>query len=127
MDPMSVGAAVAALIGAQAVGGFATEAGTRAWDAVQRMAGSIRARLSPRGKQALAELEAGRHDPSTVDILADEVQVAVVADPTLREILENLLTQAEESRSLAAVIAVARDNVRQVNIGGDNSGTINMR
>jgi hypothetical protein len=126
MDPISVGAAVAALIAAQAVGGFATEAGTRAWDAVQRMAGSIRARLSPRGKQALAELEAGRPDPSAVDILADEVQVAVVADPTLREMLENLIEQAEESRSIAAVIAVARDNARQVNIGGDNSGTINM-
>jgi transcriptional regulator len=126
MDPMTVGAAVAALIGAQAVDGFAAEAGTRAWDAVQSMAGSIRARLSSRGKQALTELEAGRHDPSTVDILADEVQVAVVADPTLREILENLIAQAEESRSHAAVIAVARDNARQVNIGGDNSGTINM-
>lgn len=126
MDPISVGAAVAALIGAQAIGGFAAEAGTRAWDAVQRMAGSIRAGLSPRGKQALAELEAGRQDPSTVDILADEVQVAVAADPALQEILENLIAQAEESKSIAAVIAVARENARQVNIGGDNSGTINM-
>jgi hypothetical protein len=126
VDPVSLGSAVAALLGAQAAGGFATEAGTRAWDAVQRIADSVRARLSPRGAVALAQLEQGKNDPSTVGILTGEVQAAADADSELREVLESLIAQAEESKPLAAIIAVARDNSRQVNIAGDNSGPINM-
>ncbi len=126
MDPGSIGPTVAALVGAQAMGGFATEAGTRAWDAVQRMAGSLRGRLSPRGAQALAQLEEGKFDPSTANVLAAEIQITADADPALGAALEDLIAQAEKSKPLASIIAVARENSRQVNIGGDNSGEIKM-
>ena len=126
MDPMSIGVAVSALLAAKAAEGFAVEAGTRAWDAVQRLADLVRTQLSSHGVRALDQLETGRHDPSAVDILAGEIQTAADTDPTLRTMLEQLVTQAEESKPLAAVIAVARDNARQVNIGGNNSGSISM-
>jgi hypothetical protein len=68
----------------------------------------------------------GNNNAPVVQALAEEVQAAASADPDLCTMLERLITQAQESKRLAGVIAVARDNARQVNIGGDNSGNITM-
>jgi hypothetical protein len=126
MDPVTIAAAVLALVGTNAVGGFAAEAGTQAWDALQKILVSVRTRLSPRGARALASAEAGAAESSDTKILTDEIQALAESDTEFRVNLAGLLTLAEQSKPLAAVIAIARDNARQINIGGNNSGAIDM-
>jgi hypothetical protein len=155
MDPVSIGVAAAALLGSKAVDEFATHAGSTAWRAVHRMGASVRSRLSPRGAQALDQLTAtavadadaaggaayragvrsavgagvgagaGAGDEARA-VVAGEIEVAVRADPGFRAELEALVAEAGRSEQLATVMAVARDNAKQVNIGGDNSGSISF-
>jgi hypothetical protein len=126
VDPATIAAAVAALVGTNAVGGFATEAGSQAWDALQKILASVRARLSPRGSRALALVATGSAEQSETKVLSDEIRGLAESDPEFRETLADLITRVEQSTSLASVIAVARDNARQVNIGGNNIGPIDM-
>ncbi|GAB4058386.1 hypothetical protein [Catellatospora paridis] len=126
MDPVSIGIAVAALLGTKAAEGFATQAGTRTWDAMQRLATSVRARLSPRGVEALDRLATAKDSSEAQSVVASEVQASVSADETFRNTLEGLLKEVSQNGKLAGVVAVARDNARQVNFGGNNSGPINL-
>ncbi|WFE26976.1 hypothetical protein O7623_27540 [Solwaraspora sp. WMMD791] len=127
MDPVSIGLAVAAVAGASAAEGFANQVGIDAWQAVQRMLGAVRARLTPGGAAALDRLTAGDGGAgggSGVDaeVIAGEVHTTVVADPVFRAEVADLLDQAVGNQKLATVIAVAQDNAKQINIGGDNHG-----
>lgn len=115
MDPVSIGVAAAALVGSKAVEELATRAGSTAWVAVQRMGTSVRSRLSARGPHAPGELS----DEERA-VLAGEIEDAVRADPAFRADLEGLVKQR------AAMVAVARDHAKQVNIGGPNSGPITL-
>jgi hypothetical protein len=145
MDPVSIGVAAAALLGSKAVEEFASQAGSTAWQAVQRLGVAVRSRLAP--SQALDQLTAGDGGASgAVDpggaargggaagdggewarvVLAGEIEDAVRDDPGFRAELEALLAEAGRSKPLAGVIAVARDHAKQVNIGGDNSGSISF-
>ncbi|NMO56097.1 hypothetical protein HH310_33575 [Actinoplanes sp. TBRC 11911] len=108
MDPVSIGVAAAALAGSKAMEEFATQAGSTAWLAVQRMHTSVRARLSPRAGEEPADEERA--------VLAGEIEDAARADPRFREELEGLVRQR----------AVARDHAKQVNIAGGNSGPITL-
>lgn len=126
MDPVTIAAAAVALAGTNAVAGFATQAGTQAWEALQKALVMIRTRLSPRGRRALASIEAGQQQPSDIEAASEEIARLAESDVSFREALTALLELAGQSKPVAAVIAVARDNARQVNIGGDYSGTINL-
>lgn len=126
MDPVSIGIAVAALLGGKAVEGFAKEAGTEAWHIVHRLATSVRTRLSPRGREALDRLGTGASEAEAQAVVADEVTASARTDPAFRAELEALVAQAGRHERLASVLAVAHDNAKQVNIGGDNSGAITL-
>lgn len=126
MDPVTIATAVAALIGTNAVGGFAAEAGSQAWDALQKILVSVRARLSPRGSKALASVESGKAEPSETLVLTEEITALAESDAEFRKALAELLVHAGQCKPIATVIAMARDNARQVNIGGNNSGAIDM-
>ena len=126
MDPVTIAAAAVALAGTNAVAGFATQAGAQAWEELQKALVMIRTRLSPRGRRALASIEAGQHQPSDIEAASEEIARLAESDVSFREALTALLELAGQSKPVAAVIAVARDNARQVNIGGDYSGTINL-
>ncbi|MFY1633853.1 hypothetical protein ACN27F_11330 [Solwaraspora sp. WMMB335] len=126
---MSIGLAVAAVAGASAAEGFANQAGTDAWRAVQRMLGAVRARLTPGGANALDRLTTGERgadggNDADAQVIAGEVHAAAVADPVFRADVATLLDQAGGDQKLATVIAVARDNAKQINIGGDNYGPV---
>lgn len=121
MDPVSIGVAAAALVGSKAMEEFATQAGSTAWLAVQRMGTSVRSRLSPRGAHFAGDLaDGGELSDAERAVLAGEIEDAVRADPGFRAELEGLVRQR------AAVVAVARDHAKQVNIGGGNSGPITL-
>ena len=126
MDPVTIAVAVVALAGTNAVAGFATEAGSQAWDALQKALVAVRARLSKRGRAALARIEEGRPQPSDIATANEEIAGLAESNVELRETLTAMLELVAHSRPLAAVLATARDNARQVNIGGNHIGPINL-
>ncbi|MGI5237922.1 hypothetical protein [Dactylosporangium sp. CA-139066] len=111
--------AAAALLGQTAGEEFAKQAGSAAWQVVRSLAEAIRAKLSPRGVAALEQIDGAGAEA----IVADEVRSAAETDPAFRNLVEDLLAQA---KATIGVAAVARDNAKQVNFGGDNHGTINL-
>jgi hypothetical protein len=200
MDPVSIGVAAAALLGSKAVEEFATQAGSTAWQAVQRLGAVVRSRLSssaaleqltadtvgdagavreagsartvggagsagavreaggagtvgeadgartvgeagsagavreagfarglalPRARAAVSGA-AGDGDEWARAVVARDIADAVRADPGFRAELEGLIAAAGRGKPSASVMAVARDHAKQVNIGGDHSGSISF-
>jgi hypothetical protein len=58
--------------------------------------------------------------------VAGEIEGAARSDPAFRTEVEALIAEAGKNKQLASVLAVAYDNAKQVNIGGDNSGSISF-
>jgi hypothetical protein len=118
VDPITVGTAVATLLGTKAVEEFGKQAGAKAWEAVRKLSSLVHSRLSP---QAAKALEQGNRTEA-----AAEIDALATADPELSALLEALVAEASHSPQLATIIATARDNAKQVNIGGNNSGAISF-
>ncbi|MEV7012313.1 hypothetical protein [Streptosporangium sp. NPDC051022] len=126
MDPVSIGLTVAAVLAAKAGEGFAQQIGADSWGAVQRLYARIRERLSPTGTEALERLDAGDDDHSAVALVAGEVRDAAEKDAAFRAEVERLLSEASKSAPVVTILAQARDDAKQINFAGDNTGTINM-
>lgn len=126
MDPVSIGIAAVALLGTKATEEFAKQAGAQAWQAVQKLRDTVRSRLSRRATEALEIIHDGRDDDEARAIVAREVQAVAASDQSFRATLEGLIGEAGTSQQLATVMAIARDNAKQVNIGGSNTGAINF-
>ncbi len=123
MDPFTI-AAIVALIATNAAGGFASEAGTKAWDALQKMIGSLRSRLSGRGASGLAAVEARDAEPATRSVLAAEIAGLANADADFCDALTALLAEVGRSKPFANTIAIARENAIQINVSGNYYGPI---
>ncbi|MDG4834843.1 hypothetical protein O7627_36865 [Solwaraspora sp. WMMD1047] len=126
MDPISIGVAVVALLGAKAAEGFATQAGSQAWQAVQRLGALVRGPVSPIAADALERLQNGAHDEEMESLLVGELAASFQREPALKASVEAILDEVKESPALATIMAVARDSAKQVNIGGNNTGSISL-
>ncbi|MBP1781885.1 hypothetical protein J3R08_001735 [Micromonospora sp. HB375] len=124
MDPLTIGFAVVALLGAKATEEFGTQAGSAAWQAVHRLGELVRSRVSPDGVRAV-DAVATDDTPHPLDGLAEEVATIVATDAGFKDAVEKMVRNAEQDRRLANIVAVARDHAKQINQSG-TIGTINM-
>jgi hypothetical protein len=126
MDPASLASIAVALLAAKAGEGFAQQIGSDTWGAVQRLYARLREKLSPRDAETLEQLGKTGSDPATVTQLTSRIRDAMAKDPKLRSEIEQLISDTSRNPRAVSLIAEARDNAKQINIGGDNSGEINM-
>jgi hypothetical protein len=106
--------------------GFAQEAGTSAWEAVQKVGRAVAARLGRHDEQrrALAELEASPQDPAKRAAIAEYVRRDVEADVEFAARLASLVAAVQADDTGRSLIAQATGNAKQVNVSGDNFGSI---
>ncbi|MBY8857103.1 hypothetical protein K7711_11495 [Nocardia sp. CA2R105] len=127
MEPVSLGIAAAALLASKFGEGFAKDAGGSAWKAVERLREVVAAKLHihPGSGTATTTVETtpSAGDPSTV---AAGISAVAAADPRFAAEVERLVTVARQDRAVDVFVAQAFDQARQVNIRGDNVGTINL-
>lgn len=127
MDPVSLGIAAAALLASKFGEGLAQNAGTTSWQAVTRLREVIAKKLGrgPQAPAALAVLDehSTRHDQLAA---AELVTEAVRSDSDFAREVKRLVATARQDQAIEAFVANAYDEARQVNIRGDNTGTINL-
>lgn len=121
MDPVSIGIAVAALLGSKAAEEFATKAGAEAWHALQQ----LRDRLSARGRTALDQAQGGHLTTDAEAIVAEEVTKSIEQDPEFRRLADLVIASTRNDPQAATIVAIARDNAKQVVIN-EHTGQINM-
>jgi len=107
MDPVSIGAAAAALLTAKFGEGFAGEAGANAWTAVRK----------------LRELVLGRFHREAGAV---EIAELAAADSGFGRQVEQLLDAAGTVPGARLLIAQATGHAKQINISGDNHGPITL-
>jgi hypothetical protein len=127
MEPISLGIAAAALLASKFGEGFAKDAGESAWDAVKRLKAAIFARFqadsdAQRAVAALVETPT----PETQSEVAERITAAARADSGFAAELARLVSLARKDKTVDGFVATAFDNAKQVNIGGDNFGPINL-
>ena len=127
MEPVSLGIAAAALLASKFGEGFAKDAGTSTWNAVTRLREVVAAKLHnhPESGTITTTVETA---PTTVDpsTVAAAITAAAAADPRFAAEVERLVTAARQDRAADVFVAQTFDQARQVNIRGDNTGTINL-
>lgn len=128
MEPVTVGAAAAALLASKFGEGFAKDAGTSAWNAVKKLRELIAGKFKgdKDSERALARLAAEPHDAAHRTIVAQRIAEAAATDGHFGSNLAELVALAREDSATRAVFAEATDNAKQVNIGGDNFGAISL-
>lgn len=126
MDPVSLGLAAAALIASGAAGQFATQLGDSAWHAAQALVNLVRADVrDPQSRAAVDRLVSAGPSEADQAVIAEAITARARADADfLRQISE--LVAAAGTAQTTAVHAVAYDQAKQVNIGGNHSGPINL-
>jgi hypothetical protein len=127
VDPVSLGVAAAALLASKFGEELAKNAGSSSWRAVRHLREVIAEKLGhrPETPTALAAL-AERPTPQDQATATELVASAARSDPDFAREVERLVTTARQDRIIEAFIANAYDNAKQVNIRGDNTGTINL-
>ncbi|WP_433521612.1 hypothetical protein ACQPZ2_30480 [Nocardia pseudovaccinii] len=127
VDPVSLGIAAAALLASKFGEGFAQDAGTSSWQAVSRLREVIAQRLgrgseTPRAIAILAENPTPQDQVAAAELVAE----AARSDPNFAREVHRLVATARQDRAIEAFVANAYDEAKQVNIRGDNTGTINL-
>lgn len=127
MEPVSLGIAAAALLASKFGEGFAKDAGESTWNAVKRLREVVAAKLGQRLEPDSTATELAA-TPRELDLstVAAQITEAAAADSSFAAEVERLVTTARRDRSADAFVAQAFDQARQVNIRGDNTGTINL-
>ncbi|WP_330230971.1 hypothetical protein OHA40_34450 [Nocardia sp. NBC_00508] len=127
MDPVSVGLAAAVLLASKFGEGFAQDAGTSGWNAVNRLRAVIarKFRGDAETESAVAALEASPVEANRSDV-AMRITAAARSDVVFAAEIERLVSLASEDRGVNSFVAQAFDNAKQANIRGDNFGSINL-
>ncbi len=122
MDPASLGVAAASLLAAKFGEGFAKDAGESTWNVVKRLQEVVEARLRkyPETDTATTTLATPLEDT------AARLTAAIRIDPLFAAQVEQLIVAAQRDRATGIFVAQALDHARQINIRGDNAGTINV-
>jgi hypothetical protein len=126
MDPATLSAAAVALLATGFGTGFAQQAGTSAWEAIQRVGHAIAVRLGRHDEQrhALAALEASPDDPAKRAAVSEYVRRDIEADEEFATRLGSLVAAVQSHDVGRSLIAQATGNAKQANIAGDNFGPI---
>ncbi|MFC9995905.1 hypothetical protein [Nocardia sp. NPDC127526] len=127
VDPVSLGIAAAALLASKFGERISEQAATSSWHAIGQLRELIARKFGrdPEIPRALAELE--RNPTLENQVAAAEViDGAVRTDPSFAAALQQLVDSARQDTSIDVFVANAYDQARQVNIRGDNTGTINL-
>ncbi|MEU0504471.1 hypothetical protein [Nocardia sp. NPDC005998] len=127
MEPVSLGLAAAALLASKFGEDMAKNAGDSAWAAVTKLAEMVTAKFrhDPQTRSAITALV----DDSASDsraVVADRIESAARLDPEFARAIGELVTTARRDPGLDLFVAHAYDDAKQVNIRGDNTGTINI-
>ncbi|MBY8862280.1 hypothetical protein K7711_37815 [Nocardia sp. CA2R105] len=127
MDPISLGVAAAALVATKFGEQFAKDAGDTAWHAVERLRNLVtdRFRREPEIGSAITALT----DAPTLEaqaVVAQRIADTAREDSGFASEIDGLVTAARQNRPVEIVVAQAFDDARQVNVHGDNTGTINI-
>lgn len=107
--------------------GVAQNAGTSAWSVITRLRERVAAKFQS-DENATAALTRLQGIPTESDrsVIASRVTAAAQADPRFRAEIEQLLAIAQQDRVAGSIVAQAYDNAKQVNLHGNNHGTINL-
>ena len=125
IDPVSLGIAAAALLASKFGEELAQTAAAGSWHAVTRVRELIADKFGRETPTALAALD---QDPTPENQVAaaEVITSSVRSDPGFAAELQHLVATARQDRTVEAFIANAYDSAKQVNIHGDNTGTINI-
>ena len=128
MDPATLSITAVALVGTSFGTGFGKEAGKNAWEAIKKVTGTVVDRLSihDHGRRVLAELEASPDDPAKRAVVVDYLRRDIEADEEFAAQLGRLVTAVQSSEEGRTLIAHATGEAKQVNVVGDNFGSINF-
>lgn len=126
MDPDTLSAAVVALLATSFGTGFGQEAGKSVWESVKKVARTVADRLSRHdpGRRVLAELEACPDDPMKRAALVDYLRRDIEADEEFAAYLGILVTTVQSYAAGRTLVARATGQAKQVNVAGDNFGSI---
>lgn len=127
VEPVSLGIAAAALLASKFGEGLAKDAGSSSWRALTHLREFIGEKFGrgPETTTALAELE---RDPTPENQVAaaEVITAAARTDPGFAVALQQLVDAARQDTTIDMFVAHAYDQAKQVNIRGDNTGTINL-
>jgi hypothetical protein len=127
MDPVSLGLAAAALLASRFGEEVATVAATNSLRAVSRLREAVVSKFGrvPEAGTAIASLD----ENATVQdraAAAEWITSAAASDSGFAAELQHLIATARQDQLIEAFVAQAFDDAKQVNIRGDNAGTINI-
>ncbi|MEV6554864.1 hypothetical protein AB0M22_04020 [Nocardia sp. NPDC051756] len=125
MDPVSLGIAAAALLASKFGEELARDAGGSAWRAVGRLRELVTSRFRDEPETHTA-LTTSVETAQARSVVADRISAVARHDPGFAGEVERLVTAARQDRTAEVFVAQAFDDAKQVNIHGDNSGTINL-
>ncbi|MFI1912861.1 hypothetical protein [Nocardia sp. NPDC020380] len=127
MEPVSLGIAAAALLASKFGEGFAEDVGQSAWNAIKRLGEVVAARLrsEPAAQAAVATMITAP-TPENKMAVAAQITAAARSDASFAAQIDQLVSEARREQVVDTFVAQAFDSAKQVNIRGDNSGTINL-
>lgn len=125
MDPVSLGIAAAALLASKFGEELAKDAGASASRAVARLRELVTARFREE-PETLTALTTSAETAQARAVVAERVGAVAGHDPGFAGDVERLVTAARRDRAAEVFVAQAFDDAKQVNIRGDNTGTINL-
>jgi hypothetical protein len=127
MEPVSLGMTAVVLLASKFGGGFAEGVGSSSWHAVLRLREVIAEKFG-RGSQISTEVMA-LNESSTAqarEAVAGSIAKAAGSDPNFADEVQRLVATARRDATIESFVANAYDNAKQLNIRGDNTGTINF-
>ncbi|MEU0506275.1 hypothetical protein [Nocardia sp. NPDC005998] len=127
MEPVTLGIGAAALLASKFGERLANDAGSSTWNAVERLRELIGAELG-RDAETNTAITALVDDatPQGWDRLAEQIEASARRDPEFAHEVERLIAGARWDKEIDLFVARAYDCARQVNIRGDNIGTISI-
>ncbi|MFC9433476.1 hypothetical protein [Nocardia sp. NPDC057030] len=125
MDPVSLGIAAAALLASKFGEELAKDAGASTSRAIGRLRELVAARFRDE-PETLTALTTSADTPQARAMVADRVAAVAGRDPGFADDVQRLVSAARRDRTAEVFVAQAFDDARQVNIHGDNTGTINL-
>ncbi len=126
MEPVSLGIAAAALLASKFGEGLAKDAGESTWNAVKQLRQEVTAKLHKHSESGTTTTILATSAAEDQLAFAARITAAAAADPRFAADVERLVAAARQDRAGDLFVAQAFDQARQVNIHGDNTGTINL-